>query len=370
MEAVYKEKSTNVLIDMKLKKLPQLLVTDAVLVMITKSHISCPANTEWCGFIVLKKLAGSLNSLEDIEQLMFEVKGMTPFNTGDASFTEAKVSDHISGLMDEYPELLDDSLNNRVGLIHTHHSMSTFFSGEDNDELKMNAPDHLYYISLIVNYAGRYTARICITSRKNDYTINNENDTEVSFLVNTDKVIFYSEMQISITKDTITDKFSMLNEEAKKRIANKQLALSYKSSPYMEKGFNFNSFIVQMLEHALSTKTSPLDLFKNRPAIEEYLHISFMYKNLNIPKVTCRILNSKGLFNKDAIKKSIKFCNNNAHMISNEFFTKIEQLVKIEAVSKEGSHIAEFLLIVFNDLEINPDEKLLEQYSDLEEFTM
>lgn len=48
----------------------------------------------------------------------------------------------------------------RQGLIHSHHNMATFFSPEDDDELQLNAPNHNYYLSLIVNNAGAYCAAL------------------------------------------------------------------------------------------------------------------------------------------------------------------------------------------------------------------
>lgn len=39
-----------------------------------------------------------------------------------------------------------------TNLIHSHHNMTCFFSGTDMSELHDNAPNHNYYLSLIVNY--------------------------------------------------------------------------------------------------------------------------------------------------------------------------------------------------------------------------
>lgn len=39
----------------------------------------------------------------------------------------------------------------RIGHIHSHNTMGVFFSGTDWGELEDNAPNHNYYLSLIVN---------------------------------------------------------------------------------------------------------------------------------------------------------------------------------------------------------------------------
>ena len=54
----------------------------------------------------------------------------------------------------------NDLLDYQVGLIHSHHSMSTFFSGVDTNTLLEEGIDRAHFVSLIVNNKGSYTAGI------------------------------------------------------------------------------------------------------------------------------------------------------------------------------------------------------------------
>lgn len=53
-----------------------------------------------------------------------------------------------------------------VKLIHSHNNMSVFFSGTDVSELEDNAPNHEYYLSLIVNNKGDKQAKVCHIAKR------------------------------------------------------------------------------------------------------------------------------------------------------------------------------------------------------------
>lgn len=59
--------------------------------------------------------------------------------------------------------------------------MTTFFSGTDMSELHDNAGSHNYYLSLIVNFSGLYSARVAFVAKRNiimEYTnVNDESKT-------------------------------------------------------------------------------------------------------------------------------------------------------------------------------------------------
>lgn len=65
---------------------------------------------------------------------------------------------------------LDDCF---IGLIHSHNKMGVFFSGTDMSELEDNAPNHNFYLSLIVNNALDYCAKVCFVAvaDKNEYNL-------------------------------------------------------------------------------------------------------------------------------------------------------------------------------------------------------
>lgn len=95
-------------------------------------------------------------------------------NMDDGSFivkcADIYVMDIGNGTYTEYKEnatILDYRIQNNLltediqeGLIHSHNNMSTFFSGTDSDTLVEEGTNSNHFVSLIVNNAGVYTARV------------------------------------------------------------------------------------------------------------------------------------------------------------------------------------------------------------------
>jgi len=84
------------------------------------------------------------------------VKDIFPMNIGSSVYTEYEFNKDFIKYRMENPESLDWEL----GHVHSHNTMSAFFSNTDTDELKNNAENHNYYLSLIVNNAFNPTAKI------------------------------------------------------------------------------------------------------------------------------------------------------------------------------------------------------------------
>lgn len=59
-------------------------------------------------------------------------------------------------LFESKPELMDC----RMGIIHSHHNMSTFYSGTDMDELFDNSNGIDFYLSVVVNNRAEWVARV------------------------------------------------------------------------------------------------------------------------------------------------------------------------------------------------------------------
>jgi hypothetical protein len=54
----------------------------------------------------------------------------------------------------------EDLMDCDQGLIHSHNSMATFFSSTDDSTLVEEGKDRNFFVSLIVNNAGTYTAAV------------------------------------------------------------------------------------------------------------------------------------------------------------------------------------------------------------------
>jgi hypothetical protein len=106
---------------------------------------------EWSGMLFYS-LSGDG---EDVNNITCVLKDIYPMHKGSSGYTEYEYNEQIVEVMSNNPELMEY----RVGHIHSHHSMNTFFSGTDMEELHDNAPNHHYYLSVIVNNYGEVCAK-------------------------------------------------------------------------------------------------------------------------------------------------------------------------------------------------------------------
>lgn len=92
----------------------------------------------------------------DDGSLTIIAKDMIVLDIGNGASTEFKCSDPdvITYMVD------NDLLDCDMGLIHSHCTFETFFSGQDQDMLVQEGTDRNVFVSLIVNNAGTYTAGI------------------------------------------------------------------------------------------------------------------------------------------------------------------------------------------------------------------
>ena len=113
---------------------------------------------EWSGILFYKLTKGNIDTLKDLE---FTADFLYPMNIGTHSYTEFEFTGEIAHAYDIYEAGLECS----TGLVHSHNNFSTFFSGTDSSELRDNASHYNYYVSLIVNFAHEYCAKIAIPTK-------------------------------------------------------------------------------------------------------------------------------------------------------------------------------------------------------------
>ena len=112
-------------------------------------------STEWSGQLFYT-YTGSL----DKGDLAFVAEDLLFMDTGDATTTEFYLDEGNAAAYIADHELW----NCQVGLVHSHHSLQTFFSGQDTSMLKQEGANRNHFLSLIVNNAGTYSAKL--TSRE------------------------------------------------------------------------------------------------------------------------------------------------------------------------------------------------------------
>ena len=111
------------------------------------------SNTEWSG-VLFYKVSGSFEK-QDFKATCLDIQLM---DIGQSTYTEFFDTPDIISYRIEHPELLKSGVYE--ALIHSHQSFSTFFSSTDLDTLREEGNTVNHFLSLIVNNAGTYTARI------------------------------------------------------------------------------------------------------------------------------------------------------------------------------------------------------------------
>lgn len=106
---------------------------------------------EWSGLLFYKPFGNF-----EANSLYIECVDIYPMDVGSSVSTEFMMSPDVIAYMADNQELLDC----QIGLIHSHHQMSTFFSSVDMDTLRTEGEERNHFLSLIVNNKGIYNAAI------------------------------------------------------------------------------------------------------------------------------------------------------------------------------------------------------------------
>lgn len=114
---------------------------------------------EWCYNFPTKEWSGTLfytveGSFQD-SSLVLTCKDIYVSDIGSGTYTEF---DHTADIVTYQIE--HDLLDCYTGLLHSHNSFSTFFSGTDRSTLVEEGMSMPHFLSLIVNNEGKYTAKI------------------------------------------------------------------------------------------------------------------------------------------------------------------------------------------------------------------
>ena len=108
-------------------------------------------STEWSGVLFYTHTGTFENN--DLE---IHCEDIYPMDLGTTGWTEFKMTEEVTAYMAENIELFDCEL----GLIHSHHSMGAFFSGQDSKMLQQEGNDMNCFVSLVVDTRGTYVAAI------------------------------------------------------------------------------------------------------------------------------------------------------------------------------------------------------------------
>lgn len=148
--------------------------------------------SEWSGPLFYKLKSGNLKDLKD---LVFEANFMYPMDIG----STAETGFDWSGEMIDAYGINSDAINSSIGHIHSHHNMGAFYSGVDDAEVRKNAPNFNYYLTLIVDFTKTYKCKLAINSKINEFVFKGENGELLNYLNTKDEgVLMIGDLDIEI----------------------------------------------------------------------------------------------------------------------------------------------------------------------------
>jgi len=153
-------------------------------------------------------------SIKDPANMIITLVDILPMNKGTTGYTEYTTDETV---MDKWLEL---GLDCKIGHIHTHHSMGTFFSGTDWSELEDNAPNHNYYLSLITNFKREDIAKLCFIAKiKSEVIALDDEGQGYNSKVEEEKLVVYD---CKIEKETVAINVDDSFKEQVEKICNKK----------------------------------------------------------------------------------------------------------------------------------------------------
>lgn len=110
-------------------------------------------NLEWSGWIFYN----TVGSLENPDTMCINITDFILLDIGSGAFTSIDpTGEQIANIYIDRPHLM----GMQYGILHTHHSMSLFFSGTDTDTLLNCANQFDFLLSVIVNHKDHPIAKI------------------------------------------------------------------------------------------------------------------------------------------------------------------------------------------------------------------
>jgi hypothetical protein len=112
-------------------------------------------NTEWSGILFYSYTGSFLDN-----NISFVAEDLLFMDTGYSATTEFYLDEANIGSY-----IIDhDLFGCQCGLVHSHHSMQAFFSGQDTAMLEQEGSSRNHFLSLVVNNTGKYVA--CVTVKE------------------------------------------------------------------------------------------------------------------------------------------------------------------------------------------------------------
>ena len=185
---------------------------------------------EWSGVLFYKKEG----EFQD-DTLVITAVDLVLLDIGTSTYTEFDMSPEVISY-----QVDNDLLDCEIGLIHSHNTMKTFFSGTDINTLREYGSQMNHFVSLIVNNEGIYSAAITRKVLIQDAVVrkilfnsfNDERKEDRASFTNEVEIIQYFDLKVEIEGGVSFDSLDERIEELRKKVKRYPQAGGYQYQGY------------------------------------------------------------------------------------------------------------------------------------------
>ena len=289
-------------------------------------------NVEWSGLLFYQPIG----DIKDLSTFKIIAKDVYLMDIGTSSYTEYSFNESIMNFYDKFPE----AMNYKIAHIHSHNSMNSFFSSTDNDELKDNAKNYNYYLSLIVNNKMDMVAKLAmagkstqiLTLKDNNGLLFNLNTKEKSIIGTINVNVFPFDENITEIEKRVKE----LKDKEKEKEEERRKSFDYSRNTsiynrYDSIGYNYNTPYNSYQQNLFDNTNNQSKIISSNDTVFPYNLDLIKCKNVNelrkkIPSESIELLIKKminSLIETDKIKEDLNLndflsmADNNMYLIKN-----------------------------------------------------
>jgi len=175
------------------------------------------STVEWSGILFYT----AKGSISHPEKLQIELKDILLMDIGTTAFTSYEFNADVVNYIEAEPERFEW----KIGHIHSHNNMETYFSATDMEELIENSENYDYYLSIIVNNNLDIVGKVAYRgiSEGLNYIFKDELGNKITkMLTRKTEYVFIHNCNIEESRNPISDRIDDLIVEKQKAEALKQ----------------------------------------------------------------------------------------------------------------------------------------------------
>ena len=271
-------------------------------------------NVEWSGLLFYQPIG----DIKDLSTFKIIAKDVYLMDIGTSSYTEYSFNESIMNFYDKFPE----AMNYKIAHIHSHNSMNSFFSSTDDDELKDNAKNYNYYLSLIVNNKMDMVAKLAMAGKSTQIlTLKDNNGLLFNLDIKEKPIIGTINVNVFPFDENITEiekRVKELKDKEKEKEEERRKSFDYSRNTsiynrYDSIGYNYNTPYNSYQQNLFDNTNNQSKIISSNDTVFPYNINLMKYKSINelkkkLPNESIELLIKKminSLIETDKIKEDL-----------------------------------------------------------------